>query len=89
MSTATNSSTALGRTDFSTTMFWRFVWKELRMIRSLWAAVAIMGFLVQCAERMLLLNSGEVPFILVRTALASAVLYAVGAASTAFSVEHE
>ncbi len=70
-------------------ILWRFVWKEFRMLRGLWLAVAVLGLLVQCAERMLLPYSSDFPAILFVTALAAAVLYAAGAAATAFSVEHE
>jgi hypothetical protein len=70
-------------------VFWRFVWKEFRMLRGLWLAVAIMGLVVQCAERLLLPYSIDFPLTLLNTALAAAVLYAAGAAATSYSVEHE
>src|SRR5258705_6142771 len=89
MSTATNNSTTTHADWHGKTMFWRFVWKEFRMIRSLWAAVAIMGLLVQCAERMLLTGATDFALTLLYTALSASVLYAVGAAATTFSVEHE
>jgi hypothetical protein len=70
-------------------IFLRVLWKEFRMTRGLWAAVAIMGLLVQCAEKMLLPSSTDFALTLLYTALSAAVLYAVGAAATTFSVEHE
>jgi len=70
-------------------VFWRFVWKEYRMLRGLWLAVAVIGFVVQLAEKKLLPPSSNLALTLFFTALAAAVLYAAGAAATTFSVEHE
>src|SRR4051812_10967099 len=89
MSTATINSTAVQFARHPKKMFRRFAWKEFRMLRSLWLAVAIMGLLIQCAEKMLLPSSSEFALTLLYTALSAAVMYAVGAAATAFSVEHE
>jgi hypothetical protein len=89
MSTATNNPTTAQFPTHGKTMFWRFVWKEFRMVRSLWAAVAIMGLLVQFAEKILLPGESDFVLMLLCTGLAAAVLYAAGAAATIFSVEHE
>jgi ABC-type transport system involved in multi-copper enzyme maturation permease subunit len=89
MTTTTANPTAVRFSEHNKTIFQRFLWKEFRMTRGLWAAVAIMGLLVQCAERMLLPGSTDFVLTLLYTALSAAVLYAVGAAATAFSVEHE
>jgi hypothetical protein len=89
MSTATNISAATKFARRGKTMFWRIVWKEFRMLRSLWAAVAIMGLLVQWTEKMLLPGGSDFVLTLFCTGLAFAVLYAAGAAATTFSVEHE
>ena len=94
MTTATNPSTTAKPTWHGTAAFCRFVWKEFRMIRGLWLAVAVMGFAVQWVERFLMLYSPtsadpDLPFTLFATGLAAAVLYTVGAAATTFSVEHE
>ncbi|HVT28874.1 MAG TPA: hypothetical protein VHE81_12740 [Lacipirellulaceae bacterium] len=89
MSTATNNATIAYTGPRRPLMFWRFAWKEFRMIRGLWVAVAILGFAVECAEKVLLPPSSNIALTLFDTALASAVLYAAGAAATSFSVEHE
>jgi hypothetical protein len=89
MSTAIVTSTNAQCPTHGRTMFWRFVWKEFRMIRSLWAAVAVMGLLVQFAEKMLLPGESDFVLTLLCTGLAAAVLYTAGAAATTFSVEHE
>jgi hypothetical protein len=89
MNIATTNQRDSQRSSRMTPIFLRFLWKEFRMIRGLWAAVAIMGLLVQCAERMLLPFSTDRALTLIYTALSAAVLYAVGAAATTFSVEHE
>jgi hypothetical protein len=94
MSTATTKTIATQISWHGTTMFWRFVWKEFRMIRGLWLAVALMGFAIQWVARLLMLYSPasadpNLPSILFAIGLAAAVLYTVGAAATNFSVEHE
>ncbi|HJS07677.1 MAG TPA: hypothetical protein VJ809_08445, partial [Pirellulales bacterium] len=67
----------------------RFVWKEIRMLRGLWLAVLVLGGLIQWALVALSPPSADHAAILFTTALAAATLYAVGAAATIFSVEHE
>src|SRR3569832_265507 len=89
MSTVTSKSSALQVATPNNPMFWRFAWKEFRMIRGLWSAVAILGLLIQCLERTLLTGATDFPQTLLFTALSAAVLYAAGAAATMFSVEHE
>ena len=61
-------------------MLWRFVWKEFRMIRGLWLAVAIMGFAVQWVARLLMYRSPtsvdpDLPFTMFCNDLAAAELY--------------
>src|SRR5262245_52727191 len=67
----------------------RFVWKEYRVLRGLWLSVAVMGLLVDWAFRVLTPPQYDFAVEYFGTALAAAVLYAVGAAATTFSVEHE
>ncbi|MEX2141176.1 MAG: hypothetical protein WD894_18065 [Pirellulales bacterium] len=67
----------------------RFVWKELRVLVALWLAVVVLGVIIQAAVNILSPPSADHPALLLSTALAAAVLYAVGAAATTFSVEHE
>jgi hypothetical protein len=67
----------------------RFVWKEFRMLRGLWLAVGILGLLMQWVSHKVSPPAVDQPMLLFSTALCAAVLYAVGAASTIFSVEHE
>jgi hypothetical protein len=67
----------------------RFVWKEIRMLRGLWLAVLVLGGLIQWALSALSPASVDHAAMLFTTALAAATLYAVGAAATIFSVEHE
>jgi hypothetical protein len=89
MSTVIDKTSAARFGGRGVAMFWRFVWKEFRMLRGLWLAVAVMGLLVQCAERTLLPYSADLAITLFSTGIAAAVLFAVGAAATTFSVEHE
>ncbi len=94
MSTATTNTPPKQLAWRGTPTFWRFAWKELRMIRGLWLAVAILAFGIQVLERMLLVRSQgltdtDLPAILFWTSLTAAILYTAGAAATTFSVEHE
>jgi hypothetical protein len=70
-------------------ILWRFVWKEFRMLRGLGAAVALLGVATQCGGKLLLPPTSGLPTIMAAIAWSAAVLYAVGAAATMFSVEHE
>jgi hypothetical protein len=76
--------TAPGAAAFS-----RFVWKEIRMLRGLWLAVAILGVFVQWLVHLLTPPALDQVMPLFYIALGATILYAVGAASTTFSVEHE
>ncbi len=76
-------------TAHAATAFQRFAWKEYRMLRGLWLAVLVVGALVQWALSALMSPSIDHASMLFSTALAAAVLYAVGAAATTFSLEHE
>jgi len=64
------------------------MWKEFRMLRGLWLAVVVLGFMVQCAARPLP-PASDLPTIVLAIGWSAAVLYAAGAAATMFSVEHE
>ena len=67
----------------------RFVWKEFRTLRGLWIGVAVLGALILWAIDLLSPPSSNHAAVLLATALATAVLYAVGAAAMTFSLEHE
>jgi hypothetical protein len=67
----------------------RFVWKEYRMLRGLWLAVAALAIAEQTISRMISVAYPETPAWLFASALAAAALYAVGAAAILFAVEHE
>jgi ABC-type transport system involved in multi-copper enzyme maturation permease subunit len=67
----------------------RFAWKELRVLRSLWVAVLVMGAVVQISVHAFTPPALDQAMMLFCVALGATVLYAVGAASTIFAVEHE
>jgi ABC-type transport system involved in multi-copper enzyme maturation permease subunit len=67
----------------------RFAWKEYRMLRGLWLAVAALAMLEQLLSRTVSINASTLPGMLFASALFATVLYAVGAASIVFSVEHD
>lgn len=89
VSTSSVQTAAANAPARAVTILWRFVWKEFRMLRGLWLAVALLGFATQYAARLLLPPTSDLPTTLLAIAWSAAVLYAAGAAATMFSVEHE
>ena len=69
-------------------IFRRFAWKEFRMLREMWLAVLVTGAMVQWLVKTFTPVSDQAMTLFV-LALGATVLYAIGAASTIFSVEHE
>src|SRR5262245_34424868 len=67
----------------------RFVWKEYRALRGLWIAVLILGLFVQWFSGVVLPRHLDFATMFFSIALASAALYAAGAAATTFAVENE
>src|SRR5262245_37578792 len=67
----------------------RFVWKEYRVLRGLWLSVGVIGLLVDWAIKVFIPPPFDFATVFFDVAFAAAVLYAVGAAATTFSVEHE
>ena len=75
-------------------MLRRFLWKEFRMIRGLWLAVALIGLILQVFAWLLMSqtsgsSTADMQTAMFVVALGCGVLYTVGAAATSFSVEHE
>lgn len=70
-------------------VFWRFGWKEYRMLRGFWLAVAALAVMIQLITLATLPASPDRGEMLFSIALGATVLYAVGAAATLFAVEHE
>jgi hypothetical protein len=89
MSTVTANSVLGSASRPSRAILRRLVWKEYRMLRGLWLAVFVMAAIVQWAMNVLMPRPIDHAMMLFSAALAAAVLYAVGAAATTFSVEHE
>jgi ABC-type transport system involved in multi-copper enzyme maturation permease subunit len=85
---ATAAETGYGDSR-QTTMVRRFVWKEARMVRGLWLALVGMGAIVQWVVNAFAPPAMDQALLLFSIALGATVLYAVGAAATSFSVEHE
>ena len=68
----------------------RFAWKEYRTLRGFWLAMLLLGLLAQAAFYVLVARPGfDQVAIAFTIALATGALYAVGVASTTFSMEHE
>jgi hypothetical protein len=89
MSTSTTTPVASSGPRLSRAILRRCVWKEYRMLRGLWLAVLVMAVIIQWSMNFVLPRQVDHATMLFATALAAAVLYAVGAAATTFSVEHE
>jgi ABC-type transport system involved in multi-copper enzyme maturation permease subunit len=89
MSTATVNTTPVAAEARHIQIFRRFIWKEFRMLRGLWLALLVMGAMMQWTVQALAPYSLDHALMLFSVALGATVLYAVGAASTSFSVEHE
>jgi hypothetical protein len=68
---------------------YRFAWKEYRMLRGLWLAVAALAIIEQWLSRLVAIAYPETCAWLFASALFATVLYAVGAASIVFSIEHD
>src|SRR3954469_14300130 len=69
-------------------IFWRFVWKEIHMLRGFWLGLVLLALLVQGAQRMFL-PFDQIAASLFATAIAATVLFTAGAAATIFAVERE
>lgn len=67
----------------------RFVWKEYRALRGLWLGVLVLGLLVDAAGGWLLTAAVDAVTFRLVVAFAAAALYAAGAASVVFALEHE
>jgi ABC-type transport system involved in multi-copper enzyme maturation permease subunit len=67
----------------------RFAWKEYRMLRALWLSVAALAIVELLFSRLVVIDRVTLPQLLFASALFAAVLYAVGAASIVFSIEHD
>ncbi len=71
-------------------VFWRLIWKEYRMLRSFWIALAVMTVLAELV--VLAFGAGTVDervAVLFGFGLAATAFYAVGCSATLFSTEHE
>lgn len=73
------------------TMFWRLVWKEYRVQRSLWLAVVVLTPLVQLCPLLYAGFSAQAPpaGLFVGIALAATAVYMLGCGATLFATERE
>jgi hypothetical protein len=67
----------------------RFAWKEYRTLRAMWLSVIAIGLCVQLFWFTFAAPGTDLPVSMFGAALATAMLYAIGATAVAFSVEHE
>ena len=70
-------------------VFWRFVWKEFRMLRGFWLAVGLLAIAQQTISQVIRAPGVDTTAMLFASALGAAALYAVGATAMLFAVEHE
>ena len=70
-------------------IFWRLVWKEYRLMRNFWIAMAVLTVILELILCVTVWNEYDrVPMIFF-TALALPAFYAMGCGATLFSTEHE
>ena len=67
----------------------RFVWKEYRTLRGFWLAMGGLALLPMLVSKILAEPGWDQASFILGTAQLAAALYAMGAAATLFSVEHE
>ena len=71
-------------------IFWRLVWKEYRLQRALWIAMAVLTLIGQLAVLALVRETDPMRVrSLFYVGLAAAALYALGCGATLFATEHE
>jgi len=71
-------------------IFWRLVWKEYRLQRALWIAMAVLTLIAQLAVVAMVNESDRTRFIAIfHVGLAAAALYALACGATLFATEHE
>ena len=73
----------------TTDVFRRIVWKEYRMLRGFWVALAAFVLAGQFAASMYVRDAEDVRMALIAIMSVAVALYALGAAATAFAVERE
>lgn len=70
-------------------IFWRLVWKEYRVQRAFWIAMAILTVLLQLIAVTFVTQPAERVKLLFHLALAFPAFYALGCGATLFATEHE
>lgn len=70
-------------------IFWRLVWKEYRLLRSFWIAMAVLAVLASLYVLATLYQVDLRPGVLFAIALTIPALYALGCGATMFATEHE
>ena len=71
-------------------VFWRLIWKEYRMLRSFWIALAVITLVIQLFMVNMPSNWYDaLPTFLFGIALGVPALYALGCGATLFATEHE
>lgn len=86
---AMNAISLNARTPANQSMLRRFLWKEYRMLRGFWLAVAALAILAQSITLLFGMKQELVPGYVFVTAWGAAALYAVGCTITLFSAERE
>jgi ABC-type transport system involved in multi-copper enzyme maturation permease subunit len=70
-------------------VFWRLAWKEYRLLRSFWIAMAVFAVLAQAYVLMAVSGADATVEALFFMGLALAAFYALGCGATLFATEHE
>ena len=70
-------------------IFWRLVWKEYRLMRSFWIAMAVLAVLLEVILYFTVLPPNDSMLAIFTMALALPAFYAMGCGATLFATEHE
>jgi hypothetical protein len=70
-------------------IFWRLIWKEYRLMRSFWIAVAVLAVLLELIAWVSVWSPNDSVQMIFAMALALPAFYAMGCGATLFATEHE
>ena len=68
---------------------WRMAWKDYRVLRGLWIAVAMFAVAIQLLIAMVFRNSLDMSFTVFAIAIGAPAFYALGCGAALFAAEHE
>ena len=70
-------------------IFWRLVWKEYRLMRSFWIAMAVLAVILELIACISVWSPNDSVQMIFAMALVLPAFYAMGCGATLFATEHE